>query len=153
MICRQRAVSPTTLASYAAEMEHDGRKYAISVPDFPILKCHHCGELFLDQTANERLSETLRTAAGLLSPREIRERREGLDLTQKHLANLLRISEFTLSRWETGAQIQQRSMDALLRVFFQSAEARRVLGAPELEPDGNINDQTATIGPRSGSNA
>jgi hypothetical protein len=44
-------------------------------------------------------------------------------------------------------------MDAFLRVFFESAEARRILGAPELEPAGNIHDQTATIGPLSGSNA
>jgi putative zinc finger/helix-turn-helix YgiT family protein len=136
MVCRERGVSPTTLASYAAKMEHDGRKYAISVPNFHVLKCQHCGEIFLDQAANERLSDALRAAAGLLSPTEIRQKRGGLELTQKQLANLLRISEFTLSRWETGAQIQQRSMDAFLRVFFQSEEARRVLGAPELEPTG-----------------
>ena len=59
MVCRERAVSSTTLASYATEMEHDGRKYAISVPDFHVLKCQHCGEIFLDQAANERLSDAV----------------------------------------------------------------------------------------------
>jgi len=118
MICRERTVSPTTLDSYATEVEHNGRKYAISVADFPVLKCRHCGEIYLDEAADEKLSEALRTAAGLLSPAEIRQGREEFGLTQKHLAGLLRISEFTLSRWETGAQIQQRSMDALLRILF-----------------------------------
>ena len=88
-------------------------------------------------TAQEAWLEALRAAAGLLSPAEIRKGREGLGLTQKQLANQLRISEFTLSRWETGAQIQQRSMDAFLRVFFQSGEARRLLGAAEAEQGGS----------------
>jgi putative zinc finger/helix-turn-helix YgiT family protein len=136
MICRERAVSPIKRDSYETELEHDGRKYAIMVADFSVLKCRHCGEVYLDEAADERLSEALRAAAGLLSPAEIRSGREGLGLTQKQLASLLRFSEFTLSRWETGAQIQQRSMDAFLRIFFQSSEARRLLGTVETEPGG-----------------
>jgi hypothetical protein len=42
----------------------------------------------------------------------------------------LQIADATLSRWETGAQIQQRSMDRLLRGFFFVPEFRRFLGAP-----------------------
>jgi putative zinc finger/helix-turn-helix YgiT family protein len=137
MNCRQRTVSPTRLDSYTTELEHDGRKYAISIADFPVLKCQHCGEIYLDEAADERLSEALRASAGLLSPAEIRQGREGLGLTQKRLAGLLRISEFTLSRWETGSQIQQRSMDAFLRIFFQSGEARRLLGTLEAEQSGS----------------
>jgi putative zinc finger/helix-turn-helix YgiT family protein len=133
MNCREQTVSPTRLDSYATELEHDGRKYAITIADFPVLKCRHCGEVYLDEAADELLSEALRAAAGLLSPAEIRKGREGLGLTQKQLAGLLRISEFTLSRWETGAQTQQRSMDAFLRIFFQSGEARRLLRTLEAE--------------------
>lgn len=128
MVCRERAVSPLRLDRYEAELEHDGRKYAVSVPDLTVLKCRNCGETYLDEAADERLSEALRTAAGLLSPSEIRDHREKLGLTREQLANRLRIPESALSRWETGAQIQQRSMDAFLRVFFQSSEARRLLG-------------------------
>jgi putative zinc finger/helix-turn-helix YgiT family protein len=131
MNCRERAVSPARLDSYVTELEHDGRKYAISLADFPVLKCRHCGEIYLDEAGDERLSDALRAAAGLLSPAEIRKDRERFGLTQKQLAGLFRISEFTLSRWEAGAQIQQRSMDAFLRIFFHSGEARRLLGALE----------------------
>ena len=130
MHCRERAVSPTTLPAYPTEMEHDGRKYKVSVTDFRVLKCERCGAIILDDAADERLEEALRSEAGLLTPREIRQHREALGLTRQQLADLLRISMFTLTRWETGAQIQQRAMDTLLRLFFQSAEARRILGAP-----------------------
>jgi DNA-binding transcriptional regulator YiaG len=120
-------------------MEHDGRKYTISVTNFRVLQCQHCQELVLDDSADELLSKALRAKAGLLSPMEIRQNREALGYTQQQLADHLRISMFTLSRWETGSQIQQRGMDALLRVFFQSREARRILGVPE-EKDTTIID-------------
>jgi putative zinc finger/helix-turn-helix YgiT family protein len=126
--CRHQAVEPVTLSSYHTELDHDGRTYEVAVENLDVLRCTNCGAIVLDDDASERLSGSLREAAGLLSPERIRHHREGLGLTQKQLANLLRISESTLSRWETGGQIQQRCMDAFLRVAFQSAEARRILG-------------------------
>jgi DNA-binding transcriptional regulator YiaG len=130
MYCRERAVAPATLPSYTTELEHDGRKYKIVVEDFRVLQCQRCGAIILDDSANERLDDALRAAADILRPMEIRQNREALGLTRQQLADLLRISMFTLTRWETGAQIQQRAMDTLLRLFFQSGEARRILGAP-----------------------
>lgn len=127
MTCRRRAVVPTTLPSYSTDMEHDGRKYHIEIPDFAVLQCDNCGSLALDDEANDRLFEALRFAAGLLSPAEIRRQREALSLKQRELANLLQISDSTLSRWETGAQMQQRCMDTFLRGFFAVEELRRFL--------------------------
>jgi DNA-binding transcriptional regulator YiaG len=122
--------APITDVPYTTKLEHDGRKYNISVADFPVLQCERCGAIVLEDSANERLDEALRAAADILKPAEIRQNREALGLTRQQLADLLRISMFTLTRWETGAQIQQRAMDTLLRLFFQSGEARRILGAP-----------------------
>ena len=129
--CRERAVTPVVLESYETELEHDGRKYHVSLRDLHVAKCEKCGAMIFDDVANRRLSDALRDEAGLLHPAQIRELRDALGLTQKALAGFLLIAEATLSRWETGAQIQQRAMDAFLRVFFQSSEARRILGAPE----------------------
>ena len=126
--CRIQAVEPATLPKYVADLEHDGRKYQVVVENLDVLQCRHCGAIVLDDDASDRLSDSLRAAAGLLSPEQIRRHREGLGLTQKQLASLLRISESTLSRWETGGQIQQRCMDAFLRVVFESVEARSILG-------------------------
>jgi DNA-binding transcriptional regulator YiaG len=132
--CRERAVNPVTLPNYSADLDHDGRKYHVVLVDFDVAQCEECGTIVLDDVANRRLNDALRTEAGLLQPSEIRAKREALDLTQKLLAGYLRIAEATLSRWETGAQIQQRSMDAFLRTFFEVPEARRFLLADESEP-------------------
>src|SRR5438270_3749499 len=95
MHCRERAVSPTVLPSYTTEMEHDGRKYHVSLTDFRVLKCERCGAIILDDSANERLDEALRSEAGILSPAEIRQKRDALGLTQQAVADFLRISMFT----------------------------------------------------------
>jgi putative zinc finger/helix-turn-helix YgiT family protein len=127
MDCRERAVEATKLPVYTTGIVHDGRKYTVSLDDFHVLQCRNCGAIVLDDSANEAITDALRREAGLLGPKEILAYREKLGYTQKQLAALLRISESTLCRWETGAQIQQRAMDALMRVFFQSPEARAIL--------------------------
>ncbi len=87
-----------------------------------------------------RISHALRSAAGLLEPSVIRAHREALGLTQRELAGLLLIAESTLSRWETGARIQRRVMDRLLRAFFELEPLRECLKSldssspPALEP-------------------
>lgn len=134
--CRERAVTPTTVPCYSMDTEHDGRKYSFSVSNLEVFRCENCGAIVLDDSANERIENALREAIGVLSPSEIRRRREALGLNQQQLADCLRISMYTLSRWETGAQIQQRAMDALLRTFFDVPEARRFLGG-EVENPGN----------------
>lgn len=133
--CRERAVNPAVLPRYATELEHDGREYRVSVTSLQVARCDKCGAIMLDDAANRRLSDALRSQAGLLQPSEIRAHREALGLTQRALAGHLHIAEATLSRWETGAQIQQRAMDQFLRVFFQSSDARRILGCPEAKRD------------------
>ncbi len=131
--CRQPAVNPETIL-YTARITHDGREYDITVPDLAVRRCGNCGAIALSDEADERISEALRRAAGLLEPKEIRRRREALGLTQRQLADYLSLAESTLSRWETGAQIQQRCMDRLLRLFFDLPEVRGRLGVPAAEP-------------------
>jgi putative zinc finger/helix-turn-helix YgiT family protein len=126
--CRERAVGAAVLPTYETELEHDGRPYPIRVSHLRVSRCEKCGTILLDDDAGERLDDALRAAAGLLTPAEIREHRKRLGLTQEQLADLLRINVSTLSRWETGAQIQQRTLDAFLRVVFRFPEVRRSLG-------------------------
>jgi putative zinc finger/helix-turn-helix YgiT family protein len=145
--CRERAVRPISIARYETELEHDGRKYRVSVAGLEVERCEKCGATIFNDSANRRLTDALRTEVGLLSPAEIRARREELKLTQKELAGHLQIAEATRSRWETGAQIQQRAMDKFLRVFFQSAEARRILGVGGQKRAAVDDAATASIGP------
>jgi len=127
-VCRERAVSRDVLPVYETEMEHDGRKYSVAVLNFEVLRCASCGTIILDDPAEERLHETFLDKIGLLHPSAIRKERDALGLTQKQLANALEISESTLSRWETGTQIQQRCMDKILRAFFALPTLRKFWG-------------------------
>lgn len=121
--CRERRVV-LVREPYETTIDHDGRSYALSILDLDLLKCEACGNRILPDAAGERVNEALRQAAGLLAPGEIKQRRLALGLTQKDLADRLRIAEATLSRWETGAQIQQRGYDILLRLFFELPAVR-----------------------------
>ena len=68
-----------------------------------------------------RLSEdaiaNYRRKHGLLSANEIRAIRERFGLTQAEFARLLRLGANTLSRWESGRNVQTEAMDTLLRLI------------------------------------
>ncbi|MFO0811228.1 MAG: helix-turn-helix domain-containing protein [Gemmataceae bacterium] len=122
--CGERAVALARLDAYETTVEHDGRTYAVRIPDFVVPQCANCGTVVLDHDANDRIDTAFREAAGLLTPEEIRSNRTSLGLTQQALADALRVSVSTLSRWETGGQIQQRSLDLLMRLYFELPEVR-----------------------------
>lgn len=124
--CRQRGLVPAVI-DYQVELTHDGRAYLINLPGLNVFRCEQCAAIVLDDEADKKISDALHAAAGLLPAEEIRRGREKLGLTQKQLAHYLQVGEATLSRWETGGQIQQRAMDRLLRIYFQVPEARRFI--------------------------
>lgn len=124
--CRQREVYPIE-GAYSTEIVHDGRSYTVTLPSLRRFGCRNCGEVDLDEEASKQISQAFRRQAGLLTPEEIRQNRKMLGLTQEELAERLGVAEATLSRWENGWQIQQRSLDKLLRLFFALPEARQFL--------------------------
>lgn len=128
--CRERAVYPNKVDSYTISMVHDGSTYRISVNDFEAMKCQNCGALSLDDPALCRLSNALRSAAGVLQPTEIQANREALGVTREALARSLQIPEAMLEGLETGEQIQRRSIDMILRTFFLAERFRRISGLP-----------------------
>ncbi|MBY0525832.1 MAG: type II toxin-antitoxin system MqsA family antitoxin [Gemmataceae bacterium] len=130
--CGQKAMQLTTLP-YATTIEHDGRTYQVEIPALTVPRCTHCKAISIDDEADRQISAAFRREARLLTPEEIRHGRDKLALTQKQFANLLGVGEATVSRWETGAQIQQRAMDRFLRVCFGSPAAVEML-ARDFQP-------------------
>jgi putative zinc finger/helix-turn-helix YgiT family protein len=112
---------------YATTIEHDGRAYRVEIPALMVPRCANCQAISIDDEADRQISAAFRREARLLTPEEVRLGREKLGLTQKQFANLLGVGEATVSRWETGAQIQQRAMDRFLRVCFASPAAVELL--------------------------
>lgn len=92
----------------------------VIVPDSPHLLCQKCGEIMmrLDESRKlrEKALELYRGKYKLLFADEILSLRERLDLTQAELAELLRLGVNTISRWESGRNVQTAAMDVLLRL-------------------------------------
>ncbi|MBW2261115.1 MAG: type II toxin-antitoxin system MqsA family antitoxin [Deltaproteobacteria bacterium] len=101
------------------ELPVNGEK--IAVPDASHLRCPKCGERILrfDEARHLRESalEIYRRRHALLTADEIRSMRERLGLSQASLARLLRLGGNTISRWESGRNVQSGAMDVLLRLI------------------------------------
>lgn len=93
----------------------------IAVPSAVHLRCPKCGEVMLRFQDSKRLGEDAiaiyRKKHGLLSADEIRAIRERFDLTQADLTRLLHLGANTISRWESGRNVQTEAMDILLRMI------------------------------------
>src|SRR5947208_17178066 len=90
--CRERAVGLARLDAYEAEINHDGRRYLIRIPDFVVPQCANCGTVVLDDDATRQIDVAFRRQAGLLTPEEICSNRVALGLTQQALADAIRVS-------------------------------------------------------------
>jgi putative zinc finger/helix-turn-helix YgiT family protein len=93
----------------------------IAVPSAAHLRCPKCGEIMLRFQDSKRLGEDAiaiyRKKHGLLSADEIRAIRDHFDLTQADLTRLLHLGANTISRWESGRNVQTEAMDILLRMI------------------------------------
>jgi putative zinc finger/helix-turn-helix YgiT family protein len=93
----------------------------IAVPAALHLRCPKCHEVVLRYEDARRLSEDAiaiyRRKHGLLSASEMRAIRERFKLTQAEFGTLLRLGANTLSRWESGRNVQTEAMDTLLRLI------------------------------------
>lgn len=124
--CGKTQVVMTTV-SHDAEVRHDGRLYAFTVPRLQIPVCTACGKKVFTEKADEQVSAALRAHLHLLTPDDMRAGLDRVGMTQKEAAERLGIAEATLSRWRNGTQIQSRAMDNFLRVFFDFPAVRSAL--------------------------
>src|ERR1051326_1330872 len=73
--CGERTVNPATV-DYAMLIEHDNRSLELRVPQLAVARCEACGEIVLDDEANERISTALRSQLGVLTPEQIQQNRQ-----------------------------------------------------------------------------
>ena len=118
--CAKKEVALTQIP-YDAQIRHDGRLYKFAVPNLDIPVCRACGEKVFSEQVDDQLNAALRLHLRLLTPAGMRSALERIGMTQRDAAHRLGVAEETLSRWLTGAQIQSRAMDNLLRVFYVPA--------------------------------
>ena len=112
---------------YDAQVRHDGRLYSFVVPDLEIPVCQACDATIFTETVDEQINAGLRKHLGLLSPAQIREGLQRIGASQKKMAQQLEIAEATLSRWLNETQIQSRSLDTLMQIYFAFPAVRTAL--------------------------
>ena len=111
----------TALAEKHATLRLPINGEEIAVPSARHLACRRCGEVVLRFDDAKRLGvdaiARYRKKHGLLSADEIRAIRKRFELNQADLARLLRLGANTVSRWESGRNVQTAAMDMLLRLI------------------------------------
>ena len=127
--CRQCGKQDVVMATvqYEPEVRHDGRLHTFSIPDLQLPVCQACGERVFTNGVDDQVDEALLAHLNLLTPAQIRGGIRRVGMTQKEIATRTGIAEETLSRWLNKVQIQSRSMDNLLRVFFAFPQLRTAL--------------------------
>lgn len=116
---------------YNAEVRHDGKLHTFSIASLGIDQCRHCGEQYFTAATDDEISLALRSHLGLLTPRQIRSGIDLCDVNQKVFAEHLGIAAETVSRWLTGASVQTRSLDKLMRLYFTMPDVRMALAGCE----------------------
>ncbi len=146
--CRQRAVALAPVP-YRIQISYDGNKYDVTFDSIELPKCGNCGEITIDAFAEKEIYDRFRRQEGLLTPDEIRRGRDRLGMTQQQFADLLAVAPSTVSRWETGTQVQQRSFDRMMRGVFDDPATRacferQARGLPAAPPQGPTLAPSAT---------
>src|SRR5262245_41942338 len=83
--CGKNQVVLTT-TSYDAEVRHDRRLYAFTIPRLQIPACSACGKKVFTEKVDEQVNAALRSHLHLLTPAEFRAALERVGLTQKEAA-------------------------------------------------------------------
>lgn len=89
----------------------------LEVVDLPVRRCGPCDFEFLDHEGERLHHEAVCRHLGVLTPDEIRSIRRRFGMTRAAFAELARIDEATLKRWENGAAVQGPDDDRYLRTL------------------------------------
>jgi len=92
----------------------DGSNHARLSASVPIHKCGACGLEYLDAIAEGIKHASVCRHLGIHTPAEIVQLRKRYGLTRAKFAELTKIGEATLGRWERGALTQNIAYDQLL---------------------------------------
>lgn len=119
-VCGASAVERRTMTQQFAYA--DGSRDVLLIADIPVEHCQVCGEILFGAEGEKAQHEAVCRYLGRLSPTEIKSIRKGLGLSQRAFADRFEIGLASLKRWETGAVIQNQSMDSILRRAADGAD-------------------------------
>jgi putative zinc finger/helix-turn-helix YgiT family protein len=92
----------------------DGSSAAQLTADVPVRTCINCDFQFTDGEAEEARHNAVCRHLGVLTPKEILELRKRYNMSRAEFAEVTRLGEASLARWENGQLIQNAANDQLL---------------------------------------
>ena len=101
----------------------------------PVRRCVSCGFQYTDSEAEEAHHEAVCRHLGVLTPREIVGLRKRYGLSRSEFAEITRIGEASLHRWETGQLVQNPGYDQLLYLLKYPANMDRLKERAQGEPE------------------
>jgi putative zinc finger/helix-turn-helix YgiT family protein len=99
----------------------------VRAENVPVERCDKCGEVSSGPAAAKVRHEAICRAAGLLAPSEIKAIREQFGWSQQELADLTGCGVATVSRWERGRLLQNRSSNKVLQALRDCPPFREYL--------------------------
>ena len=114
--------------------------------DVPVRSCASCELEFLDEPAEGLKHEAVCRHLGVLSPAEIRRIREAHGMSRVSFAQVTRLGEASLNRWENGLNIQTHANDRYLRLLRHPGNMRELQAL--MEPGASPRPAIAVPGAR-----
>jgi putative zinc finger/helix-turn-helix YgiT family protein len=99
----------------------------VRAENVPVKRCDNCGEEMSGPPAAKVRHEAICRAAGLMAPSEIKALREQFGWSQQDLADLTDFGIATVSRWERGRLLQNRSANKVLQAIRDCPPFREYL--------------------------
>ena len=141
--CGAKNVEEATIP-YEIDVRHDGRTHSLTLDALRVPVCGRCNAKVFTEDTDRQINDALRLHVGLLTPNQIRDGLSRIGATQTQASKLLGIAKETLSRWINGVQIQSKSMDTLLRLYFAIPVAREALESRKQNPELGLSDLVDT---------
>ena len=116
-VCDECGHPETTIWRGHAFVYGSGDAAAELAARLPVRRCDHCDFDYLDEEGERLKHEVVCRHLGVLPPKVIRHIRAQLGLSRSALAKLAGIGEGSLSRWESGIEIQSPEYDRRLRLI------------------------------------
>ncbi len=118
-----RVSTQTATESFPYGLGDDQQFLTASIP---VHTCSACGFRFRDAIAEDIKHEAVCRHLGVMTPSEIHALRDRLGLSRADFANLTRLGDASIARWERGESIQTAAYDQLLYLLMFDDNLRRL---------------------------
>lgn len=93
----------------------------------PVYSCKSCGSEYTGAEAEEIKHESICDYLHILTPKQIKTLRANYHMSRSEFSEATGIGSASISRWETGAIIQNKAHDNYLRLLVEKENMQKIL--------------------------